>query len=83
MSATSHLQETVHFHNSYPPGSYLISGLFVVSSLCQMTPLHVAAERGHTKIVEYLVNKGADINIQDKNGVIMHDYFKDSVVLLI
>ena len=42
---------------------------FVVSSLRQITPLHVAAERGHTRIVEYLVDKGAHIDIQDKNGV--------------
>ena len=52
-------------------------------SLYQMTPLHVAAERGHTKIVDYLVSKGADINSQDKKGVVMHDYSNDSVVLLI
>ena len=43
----------------------------VVSSLYQMTPLHVAAERGFVKIVDYLVGKGADIEIQDKNGVIV------------
>lgn len=38
-------------------------------SLYQMTPLHVAAERGYIKIVDYLVWKGADINIQEKDGV--------------
>ena len=47
---------------------------FVVSSLRQITPLHVAAERGHTRIVEYLVSKGAHVDIQDENGVVMHDY---------
>ena len=31
----------------------------------------MAAERGHPRIVEYLVDKGADIDIQDKNGVII------------
>ena len=39
-----------------------------------MTPLHLAAESGHIKIVNYLVDKGADINIQDDNGVIIGDY---------
>lgn len=40
----------------------------------------MAAERGHPKIVEYLVGKGADIDIQDKNGVSICDYSNDSVV---
>ena len=31
----------------------------------------VAAERGHIDIVRYLVGQGADINIKDKNGVII------------
>ena len=35
-----------------------------------MTPMHMAAERGYVKIVDYLVRKGADIDIQDKKGVI-------------
>ena len=48
-----------------------------------MTPLHVAAERGYVKIVDYLAGKGADINIQDKKGVIICDYFNNNVVLLI
>ena len=35
-----------------------------------MTPLHVAAERGgRLKIAEYLVEKGANINIQDGDKV--------------
>ena len=39
-----------------------------------MTPLHLAAESGHVKIVEYLYDQGADINIQDDNGVIKSEY---------
>ena len=35
-----------------------------------MTPLHVAAERGFVKIVDYLIDKGADIDVQNENGVI-------------
>ena len=35
-----------------------------------MTPLHLAAESGRVKIVEYLYDQEADINIQDDNGVI-------------
>ena len=38
-----------------------------------MTPLHLAAERGHVKMVNYLVDKGADIDIQSDNGVIICD----------
>ena len=35
-----------------------------------MTPLHVAAEKGdRLEIVEYLIKKGADINIKDYSGV--------------
>ena len=40
----------------------------------------MAAERGHPRIVEYLVHKEADIDIQDKNGVIMYDYSNHSYV---
>ena len=39
-------------------------------SLHQMSPLHVAAEKGECReIVEYLIDKGTDINIKDYNGV--------------
>ena len=34
-----------------------------------MTPLHLAAERGHVKIVIYLCDEGADIKAQDNDGV--------------
>ena len=34
-----------------------------------MTPLHLAAKSGHVKIVNYLCDEGADINIQDNDGV--------------
>ena len=34
-----------------------------------MTPLHLAAESGHIKTVTYLCDKGADIKIQDNDGV--------------
>ena len=34
-----------------------------------MTPLHVAVDRAYIGIVKYLVGRGADINIQDDNGV--------------
>ena len=37
-----------------------------------MTPLHVAAERGHLKIVKYfldLTDQEVDVNIQDHYGV--------------
>ena len=38
-----------------------------------MTPLHLAAESGHIKIVvNYLCDKGSDINIQDNDGVILN-----------
>ena len=38
-----------------------------------MTPLHVAAEKGHfEKIVRYLVEKGATINAKNNNGVSLH-----------
>ena len=39
------------------------------SSLRQWTPLLVAAERGNTEALRYLVDKGADININDDDGV--------------
>ena len=42
----------------------------------------MAAERGHPRIVEYLIDKGADIDIQDKKGVIMCEYSNHSVATI-
>ena len=39
------------------------------SSLYQRTPLHMAVEGGHVEIIKYLVQKGAQVNIQDEAGV--------------
>ena len=37
-----------------------------------MAPLHVAAKGGYPQVVEYLVSKKAEINVQDQNGVKMY-----------
>ena len=42
---------------------------YVVSSVHQMTALHMAAEGARIKIMNELVGKGADVNIQNHNGV--------------
>lgn len=34
-----------------------------------MTPLHMAAESARVNIIEHLVTKGGDIDIQDNNKV--------------
>ena len=36
---------------------------------CQVTPLHMAAERGHWSVVEYLVDKGAKMDAKENTGV--------------
>ena len=48
--------------------------LFSTSFSYQMTPLHLAAESGRIKILKHFVEQGADINIQDDNGVIICDH---------
>ena len=49
-------------------GSHAIILKFL--SLHQMTPLHLAAKRGHLKIIKCLVGaKGTVVNVQDKKGV--------------
>ena len=37
--------------------------------LYQWTALHIVARDGRDHTAEYLVDKGASVNIQDKNGV--------------
>ena len=53
---------------------------FGTFSLHQMTPLHLAVESNHIKMVECLLNQRADINVQDESEVILHtnavEYFE-------
>ena len=50
------------------PESQLASGIFIY--LYQMTPLHLAAERGHYKTaVVSLVDNGANVDMRDDNEV--------------
>ena len=42
-----------------------------------MTPLHCAAPHGHVDVVRYLVDKGADLNIKDEDGVSEQEYTAD------
>ena len=32
------------------------------------TPLHIAAENGHTAVARFLIENGADVNLTDRNG---------------
>ena len=50
---------------------------FKIYSPHQYTPLHAAALEGHVDIVRYLVDKDADPNIKDKNGVSEREYTAD------
>ena len=45
------------------------TSLKLVTLSYQQTPLHVVANYGHDYMAEYLVEKGADMNIINKNGV--------------
>ena len=38
-----------------------------------MTPLYLAAEIGRIKMLCYILEQGADIDIQDDNGVIIYN----------
>ena len=51
------------------------TSLKFVSISYQKTPLHVAASKGHDYTMEYLVKKGADMNIKDEKGVSEKLYF--------
>ena len=42
------------------------------SSLCQRTPLHIAAGKGYEYTLLYLIEQGADVNIKDNDGVCTH-----------
>ena len=44
------------------------SDLFVLYHV-QRAPLHIAAGKGNDEILLYLAARGADVNINDRNGV--------------
>ena len=52
----------------YSVFSYIKLIIYCVS-LYQHTPLHIAAGKGYTHTTECLIRKGADINMQDNDGV--------------
>ena len=49
---------------------FIFALLLLSFFLHQMTPLHAAAEKGRFNIIKPLVDKGANINIEDNDGVI-------------
>ena len=51
-------------------GSLILVPIILIF-LHQITPLHLAAEGARVRTVEYLVDEGADINIQDDKGVMV------------
>ena len=48
--------------------SFFVRILFIFT-LCQVSPLHKAAEGGHVNVVKYLVDKEADINVKKRDHV--------------
>ena len=60
----------------------LVSGLFLwFISLYQMTPLHLAAERGRYRVVEYLIDLRAEISAEDNDGVSIYSIITDNFKL--
>ena len=45
-----------------------------------MSPLHMAAERGHIKIVEHFIDLKVDVNIKDYIGVNICDPTNDNTM---
>jgi len=48
----------------------------LLNSLHQGTPLHKEAACGSVDTVRGLVNRGADVNVQDKMGVCEQGYYR-------
>lgn len=46
----------------------LVTSEDVNRELSGRPPLHIAADYGHTEVVDYLISKGADVNAVDKHG---------------
>ena len=56
---------------------------FKIYSLHQHTPLHIAAEAGHSDTVRCLVDKGVDTNIKNRFGVSEREYTADCTLVLL
>ena len=60
----------------YPNNSKVVEVAIINATLIDtvgMTALHIAAKRGHPGIVKWLLNHGADANVQNQDGrVAMH-----------
>ena len=54
-----------------------------IFSPCQMTPLHCATREGKVGTVQILIEKGADINIKDNDGVREWVCITDCVLVLL
>ena len=57
--------------DSFPIVQYLVEKLnfkIDIKGDLDKTPLYTALENGHIQIAQYLIAKGADLNIKDKNG---------------
>ena len=57
------------FKHSIRNLQYAAMLLFFYFSLNQRTALHIAARRADVETVQYLVDRGAYINAQEKSGV--------------
>ena len=55
---------------------------FIFHSLYQWTPLHIAAKGDHTPIVQFLVDKGADISKKSHAKVCTWDYTTEGKLVL-
>ena len=55
----------------------------MVPSLRQRTPLHKAAMEGKDGTVQLLMEKGADINVKDRDGVRESVCITDCVLVLL
>ena len=64
----------------YVPLADVVNATF--GDLMGRTPLHLAAERGHVGVVEYLVRKAADVNAKDSVRLVMA-YSLDSTTAFI
>ena len=61
---------TCYWFHFCPKTWYMVYQFTLLLSSSQMTTLHLAAETARIRMVNYLVEQGAGINIQDYLGVL-------------